>query len=233
VLQQVSRAYTEATGNAALLRTVITILWTVKLFWLNGDNDLEHLNFGPMKKLFLSLTVLCLAIQFVQAQRFEPHVDLNLGIGVLPTFVKDHGKAKMLPMTLTADYKFTENFSLGLAGSYSITESGLYQFRDGTTAQWRNKFSTITLRAAAHSRLINDCLNIYGGLNVGYTNSAIEMMQGEEKKIKAERGIGRTGSNFLYTAFLGTRYCLGEKVGLFGEVGFGVSIATVGVSVRL
>jgi hypothetical protein len=76
-------------------------------------------------------------------------------------------------------------------------------------------------------------LNIYGGLNVGYTNSAIEMMQGEEKKIKAERGIGRTGSNFLYTAFLGGRYCLGEKVGLFGEVGFGVSIATVGVSVRL
>ncbi|MEQ8707210.1 MAG: outer membrane beta-barrel protein [Phaeodactylibacter sp.] len=186
-----------------------------------------------MKKLFLSLTVLCLTIQFVQAQRFEPHIDINLGIGVLPTFVKDHGKAKMLPMSLTADYKFTKNFSLGLAASYSVTESGVHQFLDGTTAQWRNNFSTVTMRAAAHSSLLQGCWNIYGGLNVGYTDSNIEMMQGEEEKVKAERGIGRTGSNFLYTAFLGTRYCLGKKIGLFGEVGFGVSIATVGISVRL
>lgn len=186
-----------------------------------------------MKKLFLSLCVLCLALQFLQAQRFKPHVDLNLGIGVLPTFVKDHGKAKLLPMSLTADYKFTKNFSLGLAASHSVTESGIHQFLDGTIAQWRNHFTTVTLRAAAHSSLMHGCWNIYGGLNVGYTDSNIDMMMGEEKRVKAERGIGRTGSNFLYTAFLGTRYCLGKGIGLFGEVGFGVSIATVGASVRL
>ncbi|MBV6655263.1 MAG: outer membrane beta-barrel protein [Mameliella sp.] len=186
-----------------------------------------------MKNLFFSLCVILISTQFVQAQRFKPHVDVNLGIGILPTFVKDHGKAKMLPLSLTADYKFTKNFSLGLAASHSVTESGVYQFRDGTTAQWRNNFSTVTIRAAAHSSLLNDCWNIYGGLNAGYTNSNIEMMKGEEQKVKSERGIGRTGSNFLYTAFLGSRYCLGEKVGLFGEVGFGVSLATVGISVRL
>jgi hypothetical protein len=186
-----------------------------------------------MKKLILSLTVFCMALQFAVAQRFEPHVDLNLGIGVLPTFVKDHGKAKVLPLSLTADYKFTRNFSLGIGASYSLTESGLQQFRDGTSAQWRNSFSAVTLRAAAHSSLLNGCFNIYGGLNAGYTNSNIEMIQGEEKKVTAERGIGRTGSNFLYTAFLGGRYCIGKKAGLFGEIGFGVSIATVGLSVRL
>lgn len=186
-----------------------------------------------MKKLFLSLTVVCFVLQLAHAQRFKPHVDLNLGIGVLPTFVKDHGKSKMLPLSLTADYKFTKNFSLGLAAAYSVTESGTYQFRDGSTAQWRNNFSTLTLRAAAHSSLINGCWNIYGGMNVGYANSKIHMIDGSEEKVKAQRGIGRTGSNFLYTAFLGSRYCLGEKVGLFGEFGFGVSLATVGVSVRL
>ena len=186
-----------------------------------------------MKKLILSLLAIGLALQFAQAQRFEPHVDLNLGIGVLPTFVKDHGKAKVLPLALTADYKFNEHFSLGLAAAYSVTESGVHQFRDGTSAQWRNSFAAVTLRAAAQSSLLNDCWNVYGGLNVGYANSKIDMIYGAEKKVKKERGIGRPGSNFLYTAFLGTRYCLGERAGLFGEIGFGVSLATVGISVRL
>jgi hypothetical protein len=186
-----------------------------------------------MKKLILSIAVFCLAFQFAQAQRFSPHVDLNFGIGVLPTFVKDQGKAIILPLSLTADYKFTKNFSLGVAASYSVTESGVHQYQDGSTAQWQNSFSTVTLRAAAHSSLLNECWNIYGGLNVGYTNSNIDMLQGTEEKVKAMRGIGRTTSNFLYTAFLGTRYCLGEKIGLFEEVGFGVSLATVGVSIRL
>ncbi len=186
-----------------------------------------------MKNLFLCCIACCFVLQIAHAQRFTPHADINFGIGILPTFVKDHGKAKVLPLSLSADYKFTEHFSLGLAASYSVTESGMQEFQDGSTAQWRNYFSMATLRAAAHSRLLNDCWNIYGGLNLGYTNSKIDMMHGEAEKVKTERGIGRKGNNFLYTAFLGARCAIGQNIGLFGEVGFGVSLAKVGVSVRL
>lgn len=112
-------------------------------------------------------------------------------------------------MSFIVDYKFIENFSFGFVGFYLIMELGIYQFWDGIIVQWCNKFLMVMFCVVVYSRFINDCLNIYGGLNVGYINFVIEMMQGEEKKIKVERGIGCIGSNFLYIVFFGVWYCFG------------------------
>lgn len=186
-----------------------------------------------MKKLILSIAVLFALLQMGQAQRFSPHFDLNLGLGVLPTFLKDYGKANMLPVSFSADYRLSKQFSLGLQAGYSSTASGLQQFKDGSTGQWNHHLRVISLRSAAHSRTFNDCWGIYGGVVLGYASSKIHMMEGEMAKAKKEKGIDRRRGSLLYTGFLGARCSISPHVGFFGEISYGVSIASIGLSVRI
>jgi len=191
-----------------------------------------------MKKIMLLSVCFLMALQFATAQskNFKPkqnYVDINAGMGILPTFLKDAGKSKMLPLSLSADYKLAKNFSLGIYVGHSVTETGLKVLRDGTQAQWKNSYYVTGLRMAAHSRYM-DGWNIYGGMTMGYSHSNVEMMKGSPTKVRDNMGIEPSSGKMLLSGFLGTRYAFTPKVGIFGEIGMGgVSLATAGLSIRL
>lgn len=188
-----------------------------------------------MKKLMLlSITLFALA-QLLNAQSQRPkknYLDLNAGMGMLPTFVKDAGKVKTPPLSLTADYQVVEHFSIGAYAGLSVTETDARALRDGSTAQWSNRFSIFGLRLAARSSQMGPW-NVYGGLSAGYSISKIDMMQGDIEKVKSEKNIRAVSGKMLMTGFLGGRYSLTPKAGIFGELGYGVSLATVGLSIRI
>ncbi|MCB9296040.1 MAG: hypothetical protein H6559_23395 [Lewinellaceae bacterium] len=58
------------------------------------------------------------------------------------------------------------------------------------------------------------------------------MMEGSLEKAKEEKGVRERSGKVLYTGFFGGRYSLTENFGLFGELGFGISLASVGLSWR-
>lgn len=191
-----------------------------------------------MKKFMLLSVCFLIALQFATAQNRkakpkQKYVDINAGMGILPTFFKDAGKAKMMPLSLSADYKLAKNFSLGIYAGHSVTETDLKTLRDGTQAQWKNSYYVTGLRMAAHSRYM-DGWNIYGGMTMGYSHSNIEMMQGAVAKIRDNMGIEPSSGKMLLSGFLGARYSFNPRMGLFGELGMGgISLATAGLSIRL
>ncbi|HMQ47621.1 MAG TPA: hypothetical protein PKA00_05830 [Saprospiraceae bacterium] len=188
-----------------------------------------------MKKFTLCICTLLMIAQWGFAQKKMNHagfIDINGGIGLFPTFVKDAGKMKVPPLTLNMSYRLKENFSVGVFVAHSVTETDMVLLKSGETAKWGNSFSVVGARMAAHVRQI-DPWDVYGGLSVGYSVSHIDMMVGNIQKLKDEKGLKENSGNLLMTGFLGFRYAMAEKVGIFGEVGFGVSLATVGISVRL
>jgi hypothetical protein len=191
-----------------------------------------------MKKLMLLSALILMSLQIVcaQSKNFKPkdkYVDINAGIGLFPTFLKDAGKAKLLPLAISADYKLAKNFSLGLYAGHSVTETGLRSLSDGSQAQWRNSYYITGLRMAAHSSYLNGW-NIYGGMTIGYSHSNIEMMEGDQTLLKTNRGIEPNSGNMIISGFMGARYSFTEKVGFFTEVGMGsISLATAGLSIRL
>ena len=188
-----------------------------------------------MKNLMLIPLLALILAQVADAQNRrapQKYVDINAGIGILPTFVKDAGKVNAPPMSLTADFKLAEHFSLGAFAGYSVTETGLRLLRDGGTAKWRNRFSVVGVRLAAQSRPLGPW-NIYGGMSVAYSHSNIDMMEGQIQKVKEEKGIKESSGKILMGGFIGGRHSLTPRLGLFGELGFGISLATAGLSVRL
>ena len=159
-------------------------------------------------------------------------IDFNVGIGLVPTFAKDEGIMKVPALSLDIDYRVAENFSLGLFSGYSVTQTDKQLLNDGKTAQWQNKFSVVGLRMAAHSNPYENW-SFYGGLNVGYSTSRINALEGEMEKIAAHMGIKESSSRILMSGFVGTRLTIGKKMGIFGELGYGVSLLKTGVSIRI
>lgn len=191
-----------------------------------------------MKKLLLLSISMIFVFQVLHAQQnksprpSDKYVNINAGIGIFPTYLKDAGKSQIFPLSLSADYKLAKNFSLGTFVGYSVTDTDLKTMRDGTLSKWRNYYFNTGLRFAAQSRDINGW-NVYGGMMIGYSHTRIDMLQGELEKAGNDMGIKEHSGKMLLTGFIGARYSFSQKMGMFGEIGMGESLFKVGISYRL
>lgn len=194
--------------------------------------DLKLLTMKNLMLLSLFLLFLAQTATGQHRRGVAHHWDINAGIGVLPTYVKDAGKMVAPPLSLSADYRLSRNFSLGAFAGYSITETGLRTMRDGGLAEWSNRTTLAGLRAAARSSQRGPW-TIYGGVTLAYAHANIDIMEGQLEKVKEEKGIRESSGRMVYGGFFGSRYSLTPQFGVFGEIGFGISLASVGLSVRL
>lgn len=162
-------------------------------------------------------------------------LDGTFGIGVLPTFLMDDAKSKLLPVSLGLEYRFSEVFSLGLAAGHSVSESKSRLIADGIKANWTNSFYLVALRPAFHVTRVEDW-DFYGGFSIGVNHSELS---GSSNGTKADlhdyerhRGIG-SNTNVAFSGFTGVRYVIDPKWTVGAELGFGVSIFTIGMNYLL
>lgn len=196
---------------------------------------ISYLKCCNMKKVMLLSVLTLFLIRIANAQHGRQknnYLDINAGIGLLPAFVKDAGKAKTLPLSLSADYKLAKHFSLGAFAGYSVTETSLKALPAGGRARWQNRFSLAGLRLAARSSALGPW-NIYGGMSLAYAHSRVRMLEGQLEKAREEKGIQESSGRLLYSGFLGGRYSFTPRIGMFGELGFGASLVSLGMSVRI
>ena len=185
-----------------------------------------------MKNLLL-LIILFSAINISSAQRYTcPYTDIQIGIGLLPTFLKAKAKMEHPPLQLSADCRVSKNFSIGASVGYSETSFRKYFYTYQGEVRWQNNFSTAGLRFAAHSNSMGNW-HIYGGTHLGIGISRIEILEGNTEKVRTSLGMEEKNTRLLLTGFMGTRYQVGKKMALYSEISLGVSLATVGVSVRI
>lgn len=202
-------------------------------------NSTHTKNQEPMKKVFLlSLATTFLTIQ-LQAQDKAPariyeagQADVQLGVGLVSTFFNDDSKTILLPLSFSADYLISQGFSLGLQFGHSVTDGPEEVFSDGLVGQWRNSYTEVGLRIAGHYNKMRN-LDLYGGLCIGASHSAVEALNPGLESVEIHKGIEPSSWNLLYAAFLGSRYSLTARWSAFAEVGFGVSLVKVGVGYKL
>ena len=188
-----------------------------------------------MKKYALFLLLLLIVLgssTSLQAQSNKlQHYDLSLGVGLFPTFLKDKGKQVVQPLALSASYRLAPNISAGLILGFSSTESSQTIHWEPQPARLRNNFSTAGLRFAAHTTRFENW-DVYGGLTLAYMHSQIDILQGDAEKWKQRYGIREHSGRMITTAFLGSRFKVGDHLGVFAELGFGVSLLQAGFSYR-
>ncbi|TNE78581.1 MAG: hypothetical protein EP332_13950 [Bacteroidetes bacterium] len=175
-----------------------------------------------MKKsiAFLSLLMLTLIWAPRASAQYEPgQMDFNLGIGLVPTFGAGNGG---LPISISGDYGIKENIGIGGYLGYARSSETLPFFGKTTYS-----YFILGLRGTYHYPIL-DGLDTYGGALLGYNvaSVSIENTFPGWPEPKAASGLS-------YSFFLGARYHFNDQFGAFGELGYGISILNLGLTLKL
>ncbi len=202
-------------------------------------------NKNTMKKLLLAIFVT--ASIATQAQAFKQgQVNINLGLGVGNTFIYT-GATNILPLiNLSGEYGITDDIGLGLFLGYSgATQTynygynksgGYYTYQD----RYRWNFFIVGVRSAYHfnnllklsDTKLGDKVDIYAGLMLGYNIATYSYTSTDPGHPANSYSSSRYGG-IAWNVFGGARFMFTEKVGVFGELGYGVSVFNGGLTFKI
>lgn len=192
-----------------------------------------------MKKAALICTLVLSSLMTLSAQlSFKPgDFEIAAGVGAIATYAKDGATTLMPPLSLRVNVRVSPKFSLGGFAAYSASERNGRILPDGSLQDITNTSFQVGMRAAAHSQL-GEKFDVYGGMLLGYDMPTIEENINGSPKSKGEDtpSFIRPESNthsFIYSAFVGATYYPKAHLGFFGEVGYGISVLNLGLSLRL
>lgn len=186
-------------------------------------------------KCVLSLIFLTMLLQQAKAQKHNnryPYWEGAISIGIIPTFVKDQSQTEFPPIQAGLNYRMNERFSLGMIAGHTRVASTSDLLADGSYEQFKNKFTIVGLRFAVHSMYFEKW-DLYGGMNTAYAISGIEVVNGNIEKLKKHLNYQPVTGKMMISAFLGAKFLLKPRTTLFGELGYGISLLSVGITRKL
>ncbi|MDR1557649.1 MAG: hypothetical protein LBS88_11585 [Tannerellaceae bacterium] len=139
---------------------------------------------------------------------------VNAGIGV----------GTGIPVEVSYERSIIDGLIKGKNGAIGVGAYGGWYHR--SVSDWSYNHYVLGARGAFHYQFI-DKLDTYGGLMLGY-NIATARWAGDGESIGAA-----SGSAFGYSLFVGGRYFFKPKLGVYSEVGYGISYLSVGVTFKL
>jgi hypothetical protein len=173
-----------------------------------------------------------LLAQPLQAQRHTlPKWEARVGVGLFPTFLKDHVNTELQPISVELQYRPANRFSIGLLAGHSISEAN-FTHHTGNEQLFRNEFTMVALRGGIHSSPW-ERWEVYGGMLLGYTQSNVTYSEGDPIKQGQETmPVPQVRNGLLFSAYLGTSCKIHKKLYAFGEISYGLSLSTVGLAYR-
>ena len=187
-------------------------------------------------KLFFALTLLFLGSHFLSAQHYDAPLflkgefTLSAGVGVLPNINSRNIHSTLPPLSLNLDYRIAKRATIGAFASYAETsfQSDL-PIHAVIPRSSESKQYLFGVRAAAHYDV--NKTDFYGGFLLGYNyeETVTNILNPIPNDEVPEKPVFNNGK-VIYTAFLGINQRLTNNLGVFGEVGYGISIFKFGLS---
>lgn len=175
-----------------------------------------------MKKFVFVLAFALVGLTYnAQAQFEKGQIDANLGVGFGASFAT--GSVSLPPVSLSLDFGINDNISLGGYLGYSSSNEDFAGF--GANYSWKYTYIIVGVRGAYHFDLV-DNMDTYAGLMLGY-NVATVKYDGPGAA-PASPSVG----GIAYSAFAGARYHFGESFGVYAELGYGIALLNIGVTMK-
>jgi len=182
-----------------------------------------------MKKLLFILTVFVLTFsQSAKAQYENGDVLVNVGLGLGSYYATGSGFSTTLPaIEVGPEFFVAEEFSVGgFIGVY------LAKYKFG---YFESKYNYMNIGALGNYHLVNTSQwNVYAGARLGYVNEKVSnVTEDDPENGNFNSSVDGRGSGVLFGIQLGARYFLIESIAINAELGYGISILKVGVTVSL
>ena len=178
-----------------------------------------------MKKFFSVLAIALFAFALNASAQYEKgQIDANVGIGLGATF--STGTVNLPPVSLSLDFGINDKISLGGFVGYSASKEDFSGF--GVNYAWKYTYVIVGAGGAYHFDLV-DNMDTYAGLLLGYNVASVKYDGANKPAGLVEPSAG----GLAYAGFLGARYHFGEKFGVYGELGYGIALLNVGLTMKL
>lgn len=193
-----------------------------------------------MKKCIFSILAGCLFFAGSLQAQSSGKFNISAGIGLAPTFIADGANVNTPPVSLNIGYRIAKNFNLSAFAGYSSYDAASpYLISDGKIATMSNKQLLTALRGEVRKDF-SEKFDLYGGGMFGYNfTTTREFDPGSGETVVRPKGTpspydpDAPGGSFLYSGFVGATYYLQHGLGIFVEAGYGVSLFSTGLTVRL
>ena len=182
------------------------------------------------KNLFLAIVICFFVVvnSSAQTQSFTQNdnvVSVGVGFGgILYSGSLYTGAGYSHLPTFTLSYErciignlFNDQSSLGVGGLVGYTSSRIKDY-------WTSTDLMIGARGSFHYAFV-DNLDTYAGIMLGYNINTW-------KWHGSYLGTTSGSSSFTYTAFVGARYYFANSIAAFAELGYGYSLANIGLSFK-
>lgn len=178
-----------------------------------------------MKRILLAAFIAVTAFVPAYAQQFQTGTGAaNLGVGFGTAL---NGLSTGRPAISVSYERGLWNAGPGVIslGGYVGNTGFTYKAQD-YTQKWN--YTVVGARGAYHYNGFTSVpkLDPYGGLMLGY-NIVKYSTTGEYT------GVNNYGSGVGYSLFVGGRWYFSENIAAFAELGYGISVANIGVSFKL
>lgn len=191
-----------------------------------------------VKNIFkrLILFFLLLLFSITNAQIKEKQQLLNFGLGLGSIYSSSGFKTTMPPLEASYEVMIKEKISVGGFIGMSGFKQELNVPSSSGTANITTKYNYFNLGGLVNYHFLNDeTWNVYAGGRLGYSSSSVKNESNYNYSDIPSSYYNSTakGSGFLIAANVGARYHLSEKLALYSELGYGITIFRVGVSLKL
>lgn len=192
-----------------------------------------------MKKSFLLIAALIVVAGSANAQVLykKGSVDFATGVGLVPTNMVDGARYNVLPINARLGVRVSPNFSLSAFAAYSASEKLNVVRPDESIDNISNQELSVGMRGAFHA-VRAERFDVYGGLMLGYhmPNTEVTNVSGpkDTNPTDLKPSFSREATNqMIYSGFIGAAYFPGRNIGIFSEIGYGISLFNAGIQWKL
>lgn len=185
-----------------------------------------------------TIIALCVLSFHIKAQKLprldfrKSKIEAKLGLGLAPTFLLDNVRAIVPPLSMKIECRLNKYFSLSSSWGYSSSTSEVSITKKQQRYQWQNRFLFLAAGGNFH-RVINRRWEFYGGAQLGYGLSQVSFVNGESRELGKNLGIKPLSGAITWSSYFGMQHMITQKISLYSELGFGVSLVSMGIGYRL
>ncbi len=144
--------------------------------------------------------------------------NLNIGVGLGSNITT--GSIVVPPFGASLEFGVTDEISIGAGFRYTASH------QDIGVGTWKYSYMVLGLRGSYHFDIFgDDNIDTYVGVLAGY-NVASAKFDGSTSLPKPSAG------GIAYSLFLGGRVALVNNIGVFAEIGYGISNVNAGINLK-
>jgi hypothetical protein len=183
---------------------------------------------------WFSIVTICLCFSFrSKAQSTFNSGDnvFNLGIGLAGNLYAGGGYATTIPPIGLSFEHGLNNSKIGIGGFLGVASSTYsYDYGGYGNYSWRYTYKIIAVRGAYHF-YTQKKFDVYAGALLGY--NAVSFTYSAPPGDQTYNGYATVGSGFAFDIFVGGRYYFTQHFGVMAELGYGVTLLTIGIALKL